>query len=80
MVVTLSKTEYWRVAESTPIGTAIATMIDISTTLRRSVTGRRSAIFERTGRPSGENERPKSKRTSRDSQFQYWTCSGLSSP
>jgi len=80
IVVILSNFEYWRVAENTPIGIARATMIIISTTLRSSVTGRRSPIFCSTGRASGENDRPKSSWTSRVSQFQYWTWSGLSSP
>ena len=59
-VVILSNFEYWRVAETTPIGIASATMIIISTRLRSSVIGRRSRIFCSTGRASGENERPKS--------------------
>ena len=42
--------------------------------------GSRSAILSSTGRPSGANERPKSSRTTRFSQFQYWTGSGLSRP
>ena len=80
IVVILSKVEYWRVAESTPIGTASETMISISTMLSSSVMGSRSPILASTGRPSGANERPKSSRTSRLSQFQYWTGSDLSSP
>jgi len=79
-VVTLSKVEYWRVAERTPIGTASATMISISTMLSSSVIGSRSLIFWSTGRPSGAKERPKSRRASLPSQFQYCTVSGLSSP
>ena len=55
-------------------------MIISSTMFSKSVTGSRSPIFWSTGRASGENERPKSSRTSRVSQLQYWTCSGLSSP
>src|SRR3989304_6583570 len=39
-VVTLSNVEYWRVADSTPTGTARAMMSSISTTFRNSVTGR----------------------------------------
>ena len=79
-VVILSNVEYWRVADSTPIGIASATMIISSTMLRSSVIGSRSPIFWSTGRASGENERPKSSRASRVTQFQYWTCSGLSRP
>ena len=79
-VVTLSKVEYWRVADSTPMGTARATMMISSTTFRNSVMGSRSRILVRTGRPSGWKDLPKSRRTTRVSQFQYCTCSGLSSP
>ena len=79
-VVTLSNLEYWRVADRTPMGIANATMMIISAMLRSSVTGIRSPIFCSTGRASGENDRPKSSRTSRVSQFQYCTCSGLSRP
>ena len=79
-VVALSKAEYWRVAEVTPTGTAMATMISISMTLSVSVMGSRSRIMWMTGRPCGANERPKSRRTMRLSQFQYCTCSGWSSP
>ena len=65
-VVTLSKCEYWRVAETTPIGTARTTMISISTTLRSSVIGSRSRDLRAApGAPSGANERPKSRRTMR---------------
>ena len=60
------------------MGTARAMMISISTTLSSSVIGSRSPIFWRTGRASGENDRPKSKRTRRVSHFAYWTWSGLS--
>ena len=80
IVVTLSKGEYCRVADSTPMGTARARMISISTTLSSSVMGSRSLILVSTGRPSGAKERPKSSRTMRLSQFQYCSCSGLSSP
>ncbi len=80
MVVTLSKIEYCRVADSTPIGTAMATMIRSSTTFRASVTGNRSAILVSTGRPSGWKERPKSRRAMRDSHCQYCTWIGWSSP
>ena len=79
-VVDLSKVEYWRVADVTPMGTASATMISISITLRASVTGSRSRIMWITGRPCGANDWPKSRRTMRLSQFQYCTCSGWSSP
>ena len=79
-VVALSKREYCRVADRTPMGTAKSRMIAISITLSMRVMGRRSPIFWSTGRPSGANERPKSSRASRMSQFQYWTGKGLSSP
>ncbi len=78
-VVALSKVEYWRVAEVTPTGTAMATMMSISTTLSASVMGSRSRIMWMTGRPCGANERPKSSQTMRLSQLQYCSCSGLSS-
>ena len=63
IVVILSKNEYCRVADSTPMGTASPMMIAISIRLRNSVMGSRSPILARTGRPSGRNERPKSRRT-----------------
>src|SRR2546425_542801 len=47
---------------------------------RQDEMARRSPIFCSTGRASGENDRPKSSRTSRVSQFTYWTWRGLSSP
>src|SRR3990170_4705497 len=53
-------------------------MINISTMFRSRVTGSRSPIFWSTGRASGENDLPKSRRTMRVSHFQYWTWSGLS--
>ncbi len=80
IVVTLSNVEYCRVADMTPIGTARARMISISMTLSSRVMGSRSPILVSTSRPSGANERPKSRRTMRLSQFQYCTCSGLSRP
>ena len=42
--------------------------------------GSRSPIIVSTGRPWGANDLPKSSRTTRTSQFQYCTCSGLSRP
>ena len=64
-VVTLSKSEYCRVADSTPMGTASGHDDQHLDTLRSRVMGRRSPILVRTGRPSGRNERPKSSRTTR---------------
>ncbi len=79
-VVTLSKGEYCRVALAIPMGMARATMIASSAMFSMSVTGRRSLILCKTGRPSGANERPKSRRASRPSQFQYCVTIGWSSP
>ncbi len=79
-VVTLSKLEPWRTADMTPMGTATARMMSISTMFSIRVTGSRSPILVSTGLPSGRKERPKSSRASRVSQLQYWTTSGLSSP
>ena len=67
-------------AEATPRGTAMTTMMTSSMALRSRVMGSRSAILSSTGRPSGAKERPKSSRITRFSQFQYWTASGLSRP
>ncbi len=79
-VVDLSKVEYCRVADVTPTGTARATMISISMTLRASVIGNRSRIIWMTGRPCGANDTPKSRKTIRLSQFQYCRYSGWSRP
>ena len=48
--------------------------------LRPKVMPMRSLILSHTGRRSGEKERPKSRRDSRDSQSQYCTMRGLSRP
>ena len=80
MVVILSNTEYCRMAESTPMGTATTTMMSSSMMFSASVTGIRSPILASTGRPSGRNERPKSSRATRMSQVPYCTISGLSRP
>jgi hypothetical protein len=78
IVVTLSKVEYCRVADSAPMGIAVATMISISTMLSSSVMGSRSPIMLSTGRPWGANDRPKSSRTRLLSHSQYCCHSGLS--
>ena len=49
-------------------------------TFMPTVRGRRSIILSSTGRPSADMDRPKSRRTRRESQSRYCTCRGLSRP
>ncbi len=60
-VVNLSKKLPALAADNAPSGMATQMMISRERTLSRMVMGSRSAILSSTGRPSGENDFPKSR-------------------
>jgi len=62
------------------MGIAIMSVSTSEATFMPKVSGSRSTILSHTGRWSLLMDRPKSRRTSRDSQPRYCSCNGRSSP
>ena len=81
IVVTLSKIEYCRVADSTPMGTASARMIEHLDDVQEQRDRQPLADLGEHGPAVGQERAAEVQPRHRAlSQFQYCTCSGLSSP